>query len=234
MIKRTAEKLNAPCREISKNAFEILEVQRNHIAFSRVNAYDKDVIWKVPICGIYQVMNACLALEAAEYLLGEDGKAKESWVQAIANMSWEGRMEQVAPHLTVDGAHNPGAIEAFIQSVHKLHPTNETDPYEKLPVLVFSAVSDKKYEEMIADICSHLHVKTYIVTEIEDRRKVPAEELEAVFQKHTKQTVICRRELKDAIEEAFAVRGEGEIYCIGSLYLVGMVKKLLAGGDTRA
>lgn len=234
VIRQTAGKMNAPCREISKNAFEILEVTRNYIAFSRANAYDKDVIWKVPICGIYQVTNACLALEAAEYLLKEQAKDTEKWVQAIASMSWEGRMEEVAPHLTVDGAHNPGAIEAFAQSMKKLHPSNSTDAQEELPILIFSAVSDKKYEEMIEYICRNLRIKTYIVTEIEDRRKVPAKELESVFKKYTKQEVICRKELKDAVEEAFARRDGSEIYCIGSLYLVGMVKKLLAGGEENA
>ena len=38
-------------------------------AFSRKSAYDKDVIWHVPIRGVYQVMNAELALEAMEYAL---------------------------------------------------------------------------------------------------------------------------------------------------------------------
>ncbi|MGN1266755.1 MAG: bifunctional folylpolyglutamate synthase/dihydrofolate synthase [Dorea sp.] len=234
VLKKTAEEKNAPCREISKNAFEIQEVQRNYIAFSRANAYDKDVIWKVPICGIYQVMNACLAIEASEYLLGKSGDMEEKWTQAVESMRWEGRMEEIVPHFTVDGAHNPGAIEAFVQSVHKLHPTNLTDSCEKLPVLIFSAVSDKKYEEMIAYICEHLRIKTYIVTEIEDKRRVLAEELETVFKKYTEQQVICKKQLKDAVEEAFSVRGESEIYCIGSLYLVGMVKKILAGGDDNA
>ena len=37
------------------------------------SAYDKDVIFQVPMCGCYQAMNAELALEALEYLLaGEE------------------------------------------------------------------------------------------------------------------------------------------------------------------
>ncbi len=227
VIKNTANKQGSPCREITKNAFEILEVQRNYIAFLRMNAYDKDVIWRVPICGLYQVMNAELALQASEYLLGKGRECSERWVEAIASMRWEGRMEEVVPHLLVDGAHNPGAVEAFVQSVQRLHPNQEG-------VLIFSAVEDKKYEEMIAYICRNLRMKSYIVTEIEDRRRVPAEELQTVFQKYTEQRVICRKQLKEAVEEAFRLRGEGEIYCIGSLYLVGMVKRLLAGGEYHA
>jgi len=91
-------------------------------------------------------------------------------------------------------------------------------------------VSDKKYEQMIKYLCEHVPAKTYIVTEIEDQRRVPAEELGRVFRQFTKREVLVRTELKGAIETAFAVRGDSEIYCLGSLYLVGMVKKLLAGG----
>lgn len=54
IIQNTAKEHHAPCREIGKNAFEIREVTRKHIAFSRTNAYHKDVIWQVPICGIYR------------------------------------------------------------------------------------------------------------------------------------------------------------------------------------
>ena len=222
VISRTALGLDAPCREITNRAFEIREVKRNHIAFSRVNAYDKDTIWKVPICGIYQVMNAELALCATEYLLQDEEINVERWVQAVKGMSWGGRMEEVLPHLIVDGAHNPGAMDAFVTSVKLLE--------EKIDVLIFSAVADKKYEQMIAYICEHLDVETFIVTEIEDWRRVNAEELFDVFRKHTDRTVICRKDIKEAIDTAFSIRGEGEIYCIGSLYLVGMVKDLLSGG----
>ena len=225
VIQTVANEKHAACREITNRAFEIREVGRNNIAFSRMNAYDKDVIWTVPICGFYQVMNAELSLQAMEYLLGK-AKNQDSWKQAVASMCWEGRMEEVAPHLIIDGAHNPGAMEAFVENV-KLKNA-------KIDVLIFSAVADKKYDEMIAYMCENLEVETFIVTEIEDWRRVPAETLFESFQKHTSKAVLCKKELKDAIEAAFAHRKEGEIYCLGSLYLVGMVKKFLAGGEINA
>jgi len=222
VISQTAKCMDAPCREIGKSAFEIQEVHRNYIAFSRANAYDKDIIWQVPICGYYQVMNAELALAAAEYLLREEEVHEERWRDAVASMSWGGRMEEIVPHLIVDGAHNPGAMDAFVKSVELLN--------EKISVLIFSAVSDKKYDQMIAYLCSHLDVETYIVTEIEDWRKVEAEKLFEEFKKNTAKEVICKKDLKEAIDTAFERRGDGEIYCLGSLYLVGMVKNLLQGG----
>ena len=226
VIKAKASELGVSCREVTKNAYEIQEVHRKYIAFSRRSAYDKDVIFQVPMCGCYQAMNAELALEASEYLLAGEEIHMDRWKEALAELHWEGRMERVGAHITVDGAHNPGAMEAFVESVKAL---DESERGEM--VLLFSAVSDKKYDQMIEYLCENLDLKAYVVTQIEDERGVPAEELADVFRRYTDRPVYCKERLEDAVRTAMNERGEtGEIYCLGSLYLVGMMKKLLAGG----
>lgn len=226
VIKAKASELGVSCREVTKNAYEIQEVHRKYIAFSRRSAYDKDVIFQVPMCGCYQAMNAELALEASEYLLAGEEIHMDRWKEALAELHWEGRMERVGAHITVDGAHNPGAMEAFVESVKAL---DESERGEM--VLLFSAVSDKKYDQMIEYLCENLDVKAYVVIQIEDERGVPAEELADVFRRYTDRPVYCKERLEDAVRTAMNERGEtGEIYCLGSLYLVGMMKKLLAGG----
>lgn len=226
VIKAKASELGVSCREVTKNAYEIQKVHRKYIAFSRRSAYDKDVIFQVPMCGCYQAMNAELALEASEYLLAGEEIHMDRWKEALAELHWEGRMERVGAHITVDGAHNPGAMEAFVESVKAL---DESERGEM--VLLFSAVSDKKYDQMIEYLCENLDVKAYVVTQIKDERGVPAEELADVFRRYTDRPVYCKERLEDAVRTAMNERGEtGEIYCLGSLYLVGMMKKLLAGG----
>ena len=226
VIKAKASELGVSCREVTKNAYEIQKVHRKYIAFSRRSAYDKDVIFQVPMCGCYQAMNAELALEASEYLLAGEEIHMDRWKEALAELHWEGRMERVGAHITVDGAHKPGAMEAFVESVKAL---DESERGEM--VLLFSAVSDKKYDQMIEYLCENLDVKAYVVTQIEDERGVPAEELADVFRRYTDRPVYCKERLEDAVRTAMNERGEtGEIYCLGSLYLVGMMKKLLAGG----
>ncbi len=224
VIRSTALERGAPCREISKNAFEIQEVTRKYIAFSRTNAYDKDVMnVRVPICGCYQAMNAEIALEAAEYLLREEEIHGERWQEALASVRWEGRMEEAAPNLYIDGAHNPGAIEAFVESMKAFGADRGEGP-----VILFSAVSDKKYGQMIEYLCRNLNVKAYVVTEVDDTRRVPAAELERVFRQHTAGKVLRRDGLAEALRAAEEERGEdGDIYCLGSLYLAGMIKKMI-------
>ena len=87
---------------------------------------------------------------------------------------------------------------------------------------------------MIFYLCGNLEASAYIVTEIDDRRKLPARELGQVFERYTDKRVIVKNELRDALDTARDIRGDGEIYCLGSLYLAGMVKKLLAGGEEHA
>mgnify|MGYP001028401826 FL=1 len=230
VIRREAKKKQAPCREISNHAFEIQEACRNYIAFSRNNAYDKDRMWRVPICGIYQVMNAEIALQAAEYALKGQEAHRDRWADAVAAMKWEGRMETAAPHLMVDGAHNPGAVAAFAESMGQLEPEGG-----ELPVVIFSAVSDKKYEQMIACLCREVKAKAYIATEVDDRRKVMCGELKAVFERYTSQPVYERASAGQALKTAYEIRGEGEIYCLGSLYLAGEIKRCIQeeSGDVR-
>ena len=226
VIRTRAEELGVSCREVTNHAYEIQEVHRKYIAFSRRSAYDKDVIFQVPMCGCYQAMNAELALEASEYLLAGEEIHVDRWKQVLAQLHWEGRMERIGAHITVDGAHNPGAMQAFVESVKAL---DESERGEM--ILLFSAVSDKKYDEMIEYLCRNLDVKAYIVTQIEDERGVPVEELADIFRRYTDRPVYCKERLEDAVRTALDERGEsGEIYCLGSLYLVGMIKKLLAGG----
>ena len=78
---------------------------------------------------------------------------------------------------------------------------------------------------MIEYLCRNLNVKAFVVTEVEDRRRVPAEELAQVFRKYTEKRVICEAKVLEALRAAEDERGEDtDIYCLGSLYLAGMIK----------
>ena len=202
VIRTKGEELGVYCREVTNHAYEIQEVHRKYIAFSRRSAYDKDVIFQVPMCGCYQAMNAELALEASEYLLAGEEIHMDRWKQVLAQLHWEGRMERIGAHITVDGAHNPGAMQAFVESVKAL---DESERGEM--ILLFSAVSDKKYDEMIEYLCGNLDVKAYIVTQIEDERGVPVEELADIFRRYTDRPVYCKERLEDAVRTALDKSG---------------------------
>lgn len=241
VIKKQAETKGSRCREITNHAFEIREITNKHIAFSRGNAYDDNIVWKLSNCGIYQMMNASIAIAAMEQMLGMPvEKARyERWRKALFHVTWEGRMEEVLPGVYLDGAHNPGAIESFCESILTLEKEEKYSEkrlkQQALPVIIFAAVSDKEYEIMIAELCRQIPAKAYVITEVCDKRKVPAQELAEIFRKYTNRPVLERKELCKAWETAMAYKeNQGKVYCLGSLYLVGMVKdKILKAGSMK-
>ena len=217
VIEEKAAGLGISCKKIGKNAFDILGIEEKHIAFSCVNAYYEDVIWKLNNIGIYQPENAMLAMEAMRELFAESGHPAR-WKAALFNVKWQGRMEEVLPGIYVDGAHNISAIERFTESVPDTGKGN---------LILFSAVQDKDYEEMIACLCRNVKADGYVVTHIEDKRAEDTEKLAAVFRKYTKKPVLVRASLQDAWEYVPKNQKGRTVYCLGSLYLVGMVKAMI-------
>ncbi len=217
VIRQTAEEHHSLCKKIGKDAYEILGIRDKHIAFSCANAYYGNTTWKLNNIGVYQPGNALLAMEVMRFLTGEGGHP-ERWREALSELKWEGRMEEVLPGVYVDGAHNVSAVEAFAASV----PQGENGN-----IILFSAVRDKEYEEMIACLCRSVQADIYVVTHISDRRGTGAGTLGRIFEKYTDRPVIVIESAEEALKYVLDSRGERTVYCLGSLYLTGMIKEMI-------
>lgn len=249
VIEKRAEELGIFCKKIRKNAFEILETGEKHIAFSCVNAYYEGITWKLHNTGIYQAENTMLALEVMRELFGEEGNPSV-WRDALEQRVWAGRMEEVLPGIYVDGAHNVNAIERFAESVSgdnsreknsrkkcsrkaegsadvTEHVTEHVSEGQQGIGILFSAVEDKDYEEMIASLCQGVDAEFYVVTHIEDARAADTQKLADTFRRYTQKPVVVRESLRDAWNWVLENKGDRRVYCLGSLYLVGMVKDMI-------
>ena len=217
VIRRKAEELHTFCKKIGKDAYEILGIEDKHIAFSCSNAYYGNTTWKLNNIGAYQPGNAVLAMEVMRYLFGEAGHPQR-WRQVLAELKWTGRMEEILPGVYIDGAHNISAVEAFAESV----PQNE-----KGNIILFSAVRDKEYEAMIECLCRRVQADFYVVTLISDRRAAEAGTLGKLFEKYTDRPVVVIESAEEALRYVLSHRGGRTVYCLGSLYLTGMIKSLI-------
>ncbi|MFR3320206.1 MAG: hypothetical protein ACLTSZ_02340 [Lachnospiraceae bacterium] len=65
--------------------------------------------------------------------------------EGIRSTRWQGRMETVLPGVVLDGAHNADGIKEFIRTVVGVQEHRSVS-------LLFSAVVEKEYEKMIAEI----------------------------------------------------------------------------------
>ena len=221
VIRKAAQNNGCFCKKIGKDAYEILGTEDKHIAFSCASDYYGNTTWKLNNIGKYQPGNAMLAMETMRWLTGEKGHPKR-WQKSLSELKWAGRMEEVLPGVWVDGAHNISAVEAFAE-------TAGDDDGEK--IIVFSAVKDKEYEKMARILCEKVDAGLYVVTHIDDPRGTSAECLGDIFRKYTDKPVEVRKSAGEALAYAFEVRGRRNIYCLGSLYLTGTIKKLIQEGE---
>lgn len=217
VIKRVAREQGSFCKKIGKDAYEILGIEDKHIAFSCSSAYYGTTTWKLNNTGIYQPHNALLAMEVMRYLLGEEAHPQR-WREVLEHLTWAGRMEEVLPDVYVDGAHNVSAIEAFTQSVPK---------DGRRTVILFSAVQDKDYRKMVQCLCTRTGAELFVVTHISGSRGTDAEHLADIFREYTEHPVVVRESVKDALEYVLAHQDGGRVFCLGSLYLTGMIKELI-------
>ena len=186
----------------------------------------------------YQAMNAALAVKVLE-ILEIEGVNAEVCRKALASVHWTGRMQQVAPDVWVDGAHNPGGIRAFIQAVKAQNgpavqekqsaqqpdqgEQNAADMHPQIQLL-FAAVSDKDYHEMIRLLCTELSPERVTVVQLKSERGIQADALARQFEDAGCSHVTAFDSTKDALKHVLSEKKEGDhLYMVGSLYLIGEI-----------
>lgn len=221
VIRKQAEALGSPYYEVKKENTEILRNTSAGIDFCMENEYYGNTAFSIPFIAGYQVMNAALALKTAEVLKDMVNLPKDSVLRGLRETRWQGRMETVLPGVIVDGAHNEDGVEKFVETAEHFQ--------KDYPLtLLFSAVDDKDYTDMIRTVAGRIRFQHVIVTQVGGYRKVPAEQLADIFRK---EGCLCAESCEDvemAFRRALEYRGkEGMLFCVGSLYLVGEIKAII-------
>lgn len=224
VIRARAMELHSPFYEVKREDAQILSNTALGIDFSLKNQYyGKDhQEFYIPFIAKYQVMNAMLALKTIEVLQGQIPVSIEHVQKGMRATRWQGRMETILPGVIVDGAHNEDGVAKFVETAAHFQ--------QEYPLtLLFSAVNDKDYKDMIHTICSQIRFRHVVVTQVGGYREVPAEELEEIFTGEGCTSVEADPEVPKALELALKAKGEdGLLFCVGSLYLVGEIKAAIA------
>lgn len=130
-------------------------------------------------------------------------------------------METILPGVIVDGAHNADGVARFVETACHFGKSNRI-------TLLFSAVADKDYEKMIQTVCEKIRPQAVVATQIWGSRVVPADKLAQLFRENGCEAVEAEPDVGKAFEKACSLRGDGMLFCVGSLYLVGEIKAYLA------
>lgn len=225
VILRHAQEMGIDCRGLRKCDYEILGMQDGYIDFRTSFRYDGMDTFRIHALAPYQVENASLAILAVKTI----AKQHESWrdiltanavKQGLYAMYWPGRMEEVLPHVYLDGAHNDNGIRRFAEAVRLM----EKDLHA---CLCFAVVNDKDYTEMIRDLMQGIHWDEIYVTEIPGARKTDSRTIASLFREAGAAHVIEVTDERAACKEALRSRGTRDLFVTGSLYLIGAVKELI-------
>lgn len=219
IIAQTAKSAGAPAYPVKKERFIIREMTAQGIDFSIENGYDGVNDFHIPFIARYQAMNAALALQTLAALRGKVDFTGEQVRRGMAGVQWQGRMEALEPGVIVDGAHNEDGVASFVETA-----ADFKDKYKI--VLLFSAVEDKDYPDMIRRICEGLKPEQAVTATLSVDRAVDARTLAEEFRKGGCRQVQAMDSVKEAYELASKLRGDGLLFCVGSLYLVGEIKRL--------
>lgn len=176
---------------------------------------------RCPLRGRHQYANAALALGIVERL-GECGyPVHDSLLRSgLEKTRWEGRVEVLQQHPTVllDGAHNPDGISALCGVLRR-------DFSCRRLFVVFGVLSDKDRRAMITRIASI--ADAMILTRPGSERAVEPAELLPLAKRNCRNAVVERNPVR-AVKLALAKARKNDLICIvGSLYLVGDIKKAL-------
>ena len=220
VILQKAKEQNAKAVPLDEEKLSIQGSTDHSVDYVFDNPVYKGHLITVPYLAPYQVRNSALALLAMEEIDPQHEISLETRLQAIRDTRWQGRMETVLPGVIVDGAHNEDGVHEFVRTLRQVGSSRRI-------VMLFSAVVEKNYEEMVHTICETGCIQEVVVTEIHGSRIVPAEELAAVFRKFTNVPVTVISSIEEAFNTSMEKKGDGLLFCVGSLYLVGEVKKVI-------
>lgn len=220
-IAAKAKEMGSPAWPMEPSFYEMKTQSREGITFTFAYPGGEKAELAIPYVAKYQMMNASLAFYTMHILQDVHDIPKNVLAEGLSKIKWPCRMEMAAPGVIIDGAHNEDGIAQFVSTAGYFAKENEI-------TILFTAVADKHYHEMIGEICEGIHPSHVVATQIDGSRVVPAEVLAEDFRKAGCTDVCAEPEIGAAYEKALGKKGSGMLFCVGSLYLAGELKAYLA------
>ena len=224
LFRKRCEELSSPFY-VWKKDFTAREVGHRAILFKGRSHQWKDL--RLGMAGEHQVVNASLALAAAEVLMESGFPIEEKHIRSgLREAKWPGRLEWIEkPRILLDGAHNPAATRVLRKALREGFPRRRL-------ILVIGIMADKEIPRMMADLVPLADL--VILTRPRMDRAAPLDllrEQAAPFLKPMAEIADVGQALDHALTQA---GGEDLVLVSGSLFTVGEARAhLLASGQIR-
>ena len=171
VIAAKAKEMGSPAWPMEPSFYEMKTQSREGITFTFAYPGGEKAELAIPYVAKYQMMNASLAFYTMHILQDVHDIPKNVLAEGLSKIKWPCRMEMAAPGVIIDGAHNEDGIAQFVSTAGYFAKENEI-------TILFTAVADKHYHEMIGEICEGIHPSHVVATQIDGSRVVPAEVLQ--------------------------------------------------------
>lgn len=182
-----------------------------------VNEYSR---LELPLLGVYQVVNAAVAVGLVEGLSFSGVKVPmEAVKNGLAKVQWPGRLEVIRdnPKVVLDGAQNKASARALVQAVQ------ENFDYNKL-ILIFGISKDKDIEGVLRTITPL--VDEIILTRADNPRSAGPEDLKKILKNKLKfsANITVIEQMPRAYETALEKARDNDLVLVtGSFFIMGEI-----------
>ena len=221
LFRKKCEELSSPFYVWGKD-FSAKKVGQQAILFEGRSYQWGDL--RLRLAGEHQVVNASLALAAAEVLMESGWPIGEEHIRrGLAEAKWPGRLEWIEePRILLDGAHNPAATRVLRKALQEGFPRRRL-------ILVIGIMSDKEIRRMMADLIPLADLVVLTRPRMDRAASLDLLRAQAVpFQKPVAEVA----DVGQALDHALAQAGEEDLVLVaGSLFTVGEARAhLMARG----
>ncbi|WP_288164983.1 glutamate ligase domain-containing protein [Acidaminococcus intestini] len=170
----------------------------------------------IHLAGAHQIVNAAVALKAAEVLAKKDPAITEKKIlKGMDLTTWPGRMELIheRPDVILDGAHNPSGVTVLRRALDTYYPHGHR-------YFIFGMMGDKDVSEVAQILFRDTDTIYTVLADNGTRAEKPD-----VLARRLHKKAIPMDDLKTAFETAVHEAGPDDVVLVcGSLYLVGTFK----------
>ena len=175
------------------------------------------------LLGIHQIENAGMAITLLDTYCQETGRelaSNDIVAQALVATSWPGRLEVVCkdPLMILDGAHNPHAIKALIETLQERFADYHKE-------ILFTCIKTKALEDML-DLLEKMPDSQLTLTHFDDSRATD----ESVLKETAKSRNLSYQGWQEFLEQKLTDKKEEKKtvrIVTGSLYFLSQVRAYL-------
>ncbi len=230
VLRKAAEKVGCPLRFIGEDIefsyrFECSRAAGPHTRVCLATPTTRFDHLRVPLLGEHQAYNCGVALGMLDAMRQGGWEIPEQGaIDGLAQVRVQGRLELIRemPRTIVDAAHNAASIAALMRAI------GQNITYDSM-VVIFGCSADKDIDGMLQQL--QLGADKVIFTTAGAPRSVDPLELHQRFAEKCQKMAQVGATLEEAYTIACKSVSREDLICVtGSVYLVGLAKRLQAAG----